>query len=110
MKKIFLSSFLLVSVFLVASAHDVLKNLKPDLLKQVQQNLIDNGYLDAKKVKLGVYDEQTDEAFDKYQEDRERAYLESQNATTSVEADATETQKVSFWEGIIHFFRNLFQI
>lgn len=106
-----LKNFSIISIFflsvLLVSAHDVLKTLSPELLGQVQQSLIDKGYLVKSEVKLGVYDEKTEEAFDRYQDDKVKAYMKEENEVNDV-SKKEEVKDETFWDRICIFFKKIF--
>lgn len=112
-------SILVFSVFLLTNtvlAHDVIRSLSKDLLGQMQHNLERDGYLImGKDATYGVYDDATEKAFDKFEEDKENGkYIKKEIqstttiATTTEEIDEGPNLIVSFFKNIVSFFTSLF--
>jgi hypothetical protein len=105
--KLFVFIFLPLSFFSFLSAHSELLEMSVTDLSKIQTELITEGYLvPDTKFKMGVYDKQTEKAYDKRE-----VYQANKNltATKTVQTSKTdETDDESFFSGIIKKLQDLF--
>ena len=103
----FLFAFLFFTNF--AYAHNILQTLSKEQLIQVQQNLVAKGYLKMPPgAKYGVYGPLTDEAFDKFQADRDARIYKEETLATPTEIKEDSNFLASLWQGILNFIKVFF--